>query len=179
MLVASLRQVTPFLLGFGLIVSCATSQLSALEGVPPACARDKAESCRVERDVFRRINDVRERYHLKPLRGRTDLARVALAHANDMARNDYRSHVDLQGRNPLDRVQGAGVDGFALLAENIGASNVSGSRIESVVEHWLRSTSHRENLLNPAFNSTGVGVAEAPDGTTIYVQLFATFTDTP
>jgi uncharacterized protein YkwD len=72
-------------------------------------------------------------------------------------------------------VQGAGIDGFALLAENIGASSVRGSRIESVVSHWLESPSHRENLMNPAFNATGVGVAAAADGTTIYVQLFATF----
>jgi uncharacterized protein YkwD len=179
MLDASLRAVGPFLLGFGLVVSCAAEQLSALEGVPPACSREATEHCQAEREVFQRINGVREHHHLKPLRGRADLAEVALAHASDMARRGYRSHVDPQGRNPLERVQGAGIDGFALLAENIGASNVSGSRVESVVEHWLQSTSHRENVMNPAFNSTGVGVAEAADGTTIYVQLFATFTPDP
>jgi uncharacterized protein YkwD len=175
MLVLGLRAVGPFLLGFGLVVSGAAGQLSALDGAARACPHEEAERCRAEREVSQRINAVRERHHLPPLRDRVDLAEVALAHATDMARRGYRSHVDPDGRNPLERVQGAGIDGFALLAENIGASSVRGSRIESVIEHWLRSPIHRENVMNPAFNATGVGVAEAADGSTIYVQLFATF----
>ena len=39
----------------------------------------------------------------------------------------------------------------------------------------MNSPVHRENLLNPAFNSTGLAVVDAPDGTTIAVQLYATY----
>jgi uncharacterized protein YkwD len=92
-----------------------------------------------------------------------------------MARRDYVAHVDPDGQNPLDRVQRSGVDGFRLLAENIGASNVAGDRLASITEEWLRSPLHRENLLNPAFNSSGVGIVQTSDGRTLVVQLYATF----
>jgi uncharacterized protein YkwD len=85
------------------------------------------------------------------------------------------SHVNTAGQNPLERVRAAGIGGFRLLAENIGASDEGGDRLEAVVREWLRSPVHRENLLNPAFNTTGVAVVETPTGRTLYVQLFATY----
>jgi uncharacterized protein YkwD len=158
-----IRTVAAFLLGFGCVVSLASEPLGALAGP--------------ERAVFRRVNEVREQHHLLPLRPNSSLASVALAHAEDMARQGYRSHIGLDGRNPLERVQSAGIRGFSLLAENIGASSVREARTKAVVQEWLRSPLHRENLLNPAFNTTGIGIAEAADGTTIYVQLFASFSE--
>jgi uncharacterized protein YkwD len=150
-----------FLLGVGLAFSALTAPLEALVGP--------------EAHVRQRVNEVRRTHHLQDLRGSPDLARVAGAHAEDMARHGYLAHVDLAGRNPLERTRAAGVEGFRLLAENIGASSVGGDRVEAVVAEWLRSPVHRENLLNPAFNHTGIGVAERPDGPTVYVQLFAAY----
>ena len=94
---------------------------------------------------------------------------VARAHAEDMARHGYLSHTNPKGQDALARVQAARVEGFRLLAENIGASSVSGDRIASIVEEWLRSPTHRENLLNPAFNTTGVAVVKTDDGRTLSV----------
>ncbi len=125
--------------------------------------------------VEQRINRVRVDRHLKPLRRSRELARAAQQHADDMARNGYLSHTNLEGRNPLERVQTAGIEGFRLLAENIGESNIAGDRIAAVIEAWLASTAHRKNLLNPAFNHTGIGAAETPDGRSLFVQLFATY----
>lgn len=125
--------------------------------------------------VEQRVNRVRVDRHLKPLRRSRELARAAQQHADDMARNGYLSHTNLEGRNPLERVQTAGIEGFRLLAENIGESNIAGDRIAAVIEAWLASTSHRKNLLNPAFNHTGIGAAETPDGRSLFVQLFATY----
>ena len=79
------------------------------------------------------------------------------------------------GLNPLQRVQAAGIGGFRLLAENIGDTNVSGDRAGAILEAWMRSPIHRENVLNPAFNSGGLGMARTPDGRLIAVQLYATF----
>ena len=62
-----------------------------------------------------------------------------------------------------------------LLAENIGESTVSGDRVEAIVEAWMRSHDHRENVLNPAFNTAGVAVVDGPGGKTIVVELYATF----
>ena len=127
------------------------------------------------KQVEQRVNQVRVARHLKPLRTSRELAQAAQRHADDMARNGYLSHLNLEGRNPLERARAAGIEGFRLLAENIGESNIGGDRIAAVIEAWLASTSHRKNLLNPAFNHTGIGTAETADGRSLFVQLFATY----
>lgn len=128
-----------------------------------------------ESAIHDRVNLVRRQHELNPLRGSDELAAVARAHAEDMARSGYLSHVNPAGQNPLERVQSAGLSGFRLLAENIGATSKSGDRIEEIVRGWMASPIHRENLLNPAFNTSGVAIVETPDGTTIAVQLYATY----
>jgi len=128
-----------------------------------------------EIEILDRVNEVRAERHLSGLRNDPELAKVALAHAQDMAKQGYLDHVNKSGRNPLERVQDAGIDGFRLLAENIGSTSQEGSRVALLMDNWLDSPIHRENLLNPAFNTSGIGVATRPDGTTIAVQLFATF----
>jgi uncharacterized protein YkwD len=150
-----------FLLGFGLV-------LTATEGALFALVSSEAA-------LHDRVNVVRRERNLLPLRGSDALARVARAHAEEMAREGYLSHINPAGMNPLDRVRAADIDGFRLLAENIGASSVRQERVRAVVEHWLESPNHRENLLNPAFNTTGIAAVETPDGRTIFVELFATF----
>jgi uncharacterized protein YkwD len=122
-----------------------------------------------------RVNQVRAEHKLIELQASPELARVARAHAEDMARRGYLAHESPEGLNPLERTQAAGVAGFRLLAENIGASTIAGDRLESIVEEWLRSRDHRENLLNPAFNTSGLAIVEAPDGRTIVVELYATY----
>ena len=129
----------------------------------------------LEARVHDRVNVVRREHHLLPLRGNEQLAAVARAHAADMARRGYRAHLSPEGDSALDRARDSGVLGFRLLAENIGWSNVPGDRVPAVIRAWLESPTHRENLLNPAFNSSGVGQAETADGQTIVVQLFASF----
>jgi uncharacterized protein YkwD len=154
----ALRAAAAFLLGFALPVLASESSLERLAG--PA------------RALHARVNQVRRERNLIPLVVDSEVARIAQAHADDMAAHGYVSHTDRAGRNPLERAQASGLSGFRLLAENIGASSVSGDRVASVVEEWLRSPSHRENLLTPAFRVTGIGVAERPDGTTLLVQLY-------
>lgn len=150
-----------FGVGFAAVVWLATAPLEALAGP--------------EAELFSRVNRVRAEHGLIPLKPSPELAKVALAHAQDMAQRRYLSHVTPEGLNPPQRATAAGVTGFRLLAENIGASSISGDRIESIVVEWMRSHDHRENVLNPAFNTAGVGVVEAPGNQTIVVELYATY----
>jgi len=147
--------------GFAAVMWLATAPLEALAG-PDA-------------ELFARVNQVRAEHGLIPLKGSPQLAEVARAHAEDMARRSYLAHENPEGQNPLQRAMAAGVSGFRLLAENIGSSTVSGDRIESIVSEWMRSHDHRENVLNPAFNTAGVAVVQAPGDKTIVVELYATY----
>jgi len=147
--------------GFAAVVWLTTAPLEALEGP--------------EAELFARVNQVRAEHHLAPLRGSSELAAVARGHAEDMARRGYCAHESPEGHNALDRATAAGVSGFHLLAENIGASNVGGDRVGAIVDEWMRSHDHRENVLNPAFNTAGVAVVDAPGDRTLVVELYATY----
>jgi uncharacterized protein YkwD len=137
---------------------------------PPAPAADDPG-----RELLALVNQEREVRHLIPLARSAPLAAVAHEHALDLARRGELSHTDEQGRSPRDRVQAAGIDGFRLLAENAGRTTVQRGPLQAIVSGWLGSTAHRENLLNPAFNTTGLAIAAAADGELFAVQLFATF----
>ncbi len=150
-----------FLLGAWLAVSLGTPSLSAL-------ADDQGRMRHL-------VNELRREHHLVPLRESEQLAGVARAHAEDMASRGYFSHLNPAGENPLDRTRAAGISGFRMLAENLGSSDVSGDRLRAIVAAWLDSPAHRENLLNPAFNTSGLAIARTLEGRTLVVQLYATY----
>lgn len=150
-----------FLVGITVMITAATESPMVTTGAEVA--------------LLERVNRVRDEHHLRSLRSDPMLVLVARGHAEELAREGYLSHVNREGQNPLERARAAGLTGFRLLAENIGASSVGGDRMNAILEEWLRSPDHRENLLNPAFNATGVAVVRSPEGNAIVVELFATF----
>ena len=158
---STLRAAVWFGIAFCAVVWLGTAPLEALAGP--------------EGELLESVNRVRAQHKLIELAPSQDLARVARAHAEDMARRGYLSHVNPEGENPLQRAQSAGLSGFRLFAENIGATTVAGDRVQTIVDEWMRSHDHRENVLNPAFNTSGVGVVETGSGQTIIVELYATY----
>ncbi len=158
---SALRAALSFGVGFAAVIWLATAPLEALAGP--------------EAELLELVNQVRAERKLIALAPSQELARVARSHAEDMARRGYLAHVNPEGENPLQRAQAAGVSGFRLFAENIGATSVGGDRVRIIVDEWMRSHDHRENLLNPAFNASGVAVVEAPAGQTIVVELYASY----
>jgi uncharacterized protein YkwD len=158
-------QAIGFLLGFALVL-----WLSPFG----ADASAQAELTRLEGALLVQVNAVRAQRHLVPLRRSEQLDAVARAHSLDMATRHYVAHDSPEGANAMVRLERAEVRGFSLAAENIGATDRSGANQE-IVSSWLASPIHRNNLLAPAFNTTGIGIARAPDGRLIYTQLYATY----
>jgi uncharacterized protein YkwD len=59
-----------------------------------------------------------------------------------------------------------------LFAENVAYDSRTGPRLaELVVQGWIESPEHRENL-DGAFDLTGIGVAVAPNGWHYFTQIF-------
>jgi uncharacterized protein YkwD len=113
------------------------------------------------------INDVRTRgarcgEHsfgpAPPVRLSGTLAGVAFGHAADMARHGYFEHEDLAGRTPADRVRAAGYK-EKLVGENIAYGPTTA---DEVVQGWLHSAGHCENIMNPQFAEMGIAYAASP-----------------
>jgi uncharacterized protein YkwD len=83
------------------------------------------------------------------------LAGVALGHAADMAQHDYFEHEDLAGHSPADRVRAVGYQ-EKLVGENIAYGPKSA---DEVVQGWLDSPGHCENIMDPRFAEMGIAYA--------------------
>ena len=83
------------------------------------------------------------------------LATVAFGHAIDMAKHDYFEHNDLRGHSPADRVRAVGY-AEKLVGENIAYGPKSA---DEVVQGWLDSPAHCENIMDPRFAEMGIAFA--------------------
>jgi len=90
-----------------------------------------------------------------PVRLSGQLADVAYGHAADMAEHNYFEHEDLQGHTPADRVKAAGY-AEKLVGENIAYGPTSA---DEVVQGWLDSPGHCENIMDPRFAEMGIAYA--------------------
>ena len=99
------------------------------------------------------------------------LAGVAFGHAADMAAHDYFEHQDLAGQSPADRVRAVGYR-EKLVGENIAYGPQS---VEEVVQGWLDSPDHCENIMDPRFAEMGIAYAtgRASRRGLFWVQLLA------
>ena len=158
-------QAIGFLLGFW--IAFALSPLI----VKTASGAELSNLESLEAELLAQVNQVRSDHHLVPLVRRNDLDRVALAHSIDMARRGYFSHQSPEGANVVDRLRQHGIPDMRLAAENLGKTTQSDPSAQ-IVRSWLRSPDHRDNLLAPALNFTGIGIAQGVDGSLIYTQVY-------
>ena len=90
-----------------------------------------------------------------PVRLSQTLGGVAFGHADDMAKHNYFEHEDLTGHSPADRVRAVGYQ-EKLVGENIAYGPKSA---DEVVQGWLDSPGHCENIMDPRFAEMGLAYA--------------------
>ena len=119
------------------------------------------------REVLRLVNVERGNVGAPPVLWDDALASVAYGHSVDMDRRDFFSHTNPSGQGPGERLSAAGVTGLTMWGENIAYGQ---SDPADVMQAWMNSTGHRNNILNPGFTHLGVGV-HGP-GTIWWTQVF-------
>lgn len=130
--------------------------------------------------MLRAMNKVRaaaaarqsNRVPTRPLRWDPLLARAALVHSQDMARNHYLGHVGTRGDSPCDRLAQAGVR-WRAMAENLARSSTVAEAEKAFMNEPDKKSNHRSNILNPDFNHVGVGIARGKDNMIYITQEFA------
>ena len=115
-------------------------------------------------------NQERKKKELPPLRTSPRLFQIARAHSANMAKQEKMEHI-LDGKTPFDRMKEAGYP-FVKGAENIAACKPA-ITMAQIVEAWMESKQHKENILNTEFTEIGLGLARDKDGQIYYTQVFA------
>ncbi len=84
------------------------------------------------------------------------LAQVAKNHSQDMGEVNFFAHTGSDGLSPFDRMKNAGYQ-FRIAGENIVAGGDSNS---SMMNRWLNSEGHCNNIMNPNLTQMGAGLDE-------------------
>jgi uncharacterized protein YkwD len=119
---------------------------------PPGVATPAGASPEVA-EMERLVNRHRASVGCPRLRWLRGASAAAQAHSDDMARRGYFSHVSPDGGTLAGRLARAGV-ALRMAAENIARDPRSAAR---VLEGWILSPSHRENLDECAYTHHGIG----------------------
>lgn len=141
-------------------------------------AAPKASILGVAKDVtsgvlLQRTNDQRRALDLQPLQENQKLNQAAYAKAQDMFADNYWDHFAPDGATPWDFIVGAGYS-YKYAGENL-AYNFMFS--DDVVNAWMDSPTHRENILRPEYTEIGFAVVNGTllgEETTVVVQMFGT-----
>jgi uncharacterized protein YkwD len=123
----------------------------------------------VERAVLQAVNGVRRQHNVPPLKPEPALAEIARRHSCDMAKRGFFSHTTPDGGSMRDRLV-AGRVRYREAGENL-AMMEGPDPAKRALDGWMKSPGHRENMLSPAFTTTGIGACRA--GRAVYLtQLF-------
>lgn len=115
----------------------------------PAFAGGRAST---QGSFLQAVNAARAAHGLEPLRLDAGLGRAARSHTLEMLRDDSFGHGDF-----VARMSAFGLHG--MLGENLAWGSGPYSRAQTIVQMWLASPGHRENLLRSGFHRIGLGIA--------------------
>ena len=101
-------------------------------------------------------NSIRKENNLAELVVDKNLSIAAQSKADDMIKNNYWSHNSPSGKTPWDFIHQTGYK-YQSAGENL-AKNYPDSG--NIIEAWMSSETHRQNILNKEFTSMGFGSAE-------------------
>ena len=113
--------------------------------------------------IGRFTNEIRQRSSLPPLAKDGNLSTVAQGYSDDMLRRGFFSHTNPEGLTVKDRLSPYFSGSLRSWGENIWeGSNISAANSEAlaryIMDSWMSSPGHRENILSADYTHLGVGV---------------------
>ncbi|MBI4550755.1 MAG: CAP domain-containing protein [Candidatus Latescibacteria bacterium] len=118
----------------------------------------------VENLILTLTNDVRRQHGLPALLPEETLRLIARGHSDDMLTRRFFAHVNPDGQNAADRIALQHRRLIGVTGENIwsGSGYVITNRrqlAETIIDGWMQSPGHRENILRREYTHLGVGVS--------------------
>lgn len=124
-------------------------------------------------DVIALANSARAKDGLAPLSENQKLSEAARNKAEDMLKNDYFAHTSPKGVTPWAWIKQEGYQ-YKAAGENLAINFTDAKEQHSA---WMKSASHRANILNSQYQEIGVAVVKGKiDGkeSVVTVEFFGT-----
>jgi len=139
---------------------------AAFTALAPAVYADSTEH-----RIFDLINNERAKKRLGQLEWSDRLANLARDYSRQMARGDFFSHYDPDGRTVQDRAKNYRIS-WHKIGENLFFCTGMNDFTDFAVRGWMKSPSHRRNILDPVWTTSGIGAYESRDGRVYVTQVF-------
>ena len=123
------------------------------------------------RRIFARINELRELHGAVALRWSEAVAACAKEQSVRKVELRFPGHDDPERGDVAQRLHSAGID-WGRCGENIFMERGWDDPVNFAVVFWWYSPGHQENMLNPEYTESGVGLAQGSDGTWFVTQIF-------
>lgn len=114
------------------------------------------------------VNKERQNQGLEGLTINSEVNKLANIKAMDMAKNNYFSHTSPTYGSAFDMMNSNNVK-YKTAGENIAMGQKTAAE---VMNSWMNSSGHRANIMNPAYDQIGIGIAKDSNGRTYWVQMF-------
>ncbi|PAB60441.1 SafA/ExsA family spore coat assembly protein [Anaeromicrobium sediminis] len=122
----------------------------------------------LENEVIRLVNVERSKNGLPALKANWQLSRCARYKSQDMINKNYFSHQSPTYGSPFKMMESFGLR-FSSAGENIA----KGQRTpQAVMNAWMNSPGHRNNILSKTYTEIGVGLAKDKNGVCYWTQMF-------
>jgi uncharacterized protein YkwD len=134
----------------------------------------RVELTDAEKAIVEMTNRERAKKGLPPLKPNPILTKVARGHSTNMGKQNKADHILSDGKSPGDRTKEGGYR-FEVCGENVGWGDWTEKKRwtnQKMMDEWMNSQAHRENILHKEFTEIGVGIIET-DGKRFFTQLFA------
>lgn len=163
-----------FVLSVAVLTSAFASETSAQRRVyaSSTTARVSAGVDSDEREIFELINQERSKKGLGDLVWDSNLSRLARDYSAKMARENFFSHQDRSGESVDGRAKNMRIKNWSKIGENLFFCEGYDNPNLMAVRGWMKSPSHRDNILDPDYNVSGIGIAESENGRIYFTQVF-------
>jgi uncharacterized protein YkwD len=147
-------------------VEKAVAESPAKPKEPEKIVVDDVEISKTEKAVLDLVNENRRRWGLRQYRLNAKLMKAARNHSNNMARSGSMSHY--LGGSVQQRAMANGYPS-SWTGENIAQGQHSANQVMNV---WLASSGHRNNIMSYSYSEIGIGVAWSSWGVPYWTQVF-------
>lgn len=133
----------------------------------------QVSSASIEARIHERINEIRAERGLSQLDRNQQIASIARTYSADMATREYFSHTNPEGEGPADRFGDLYPNTCRAVGENLAVVGNQGASDDEaiarrIVNGWMNSEGHRENILTARWDMEGIGVYI--DGNRVYAS---------
>jgi uncharacterized protein YkwD len=161
-------------------VALALALLCAAPAAPTAEAAQHATLTSLQSGVLARLNAIRVRHGLVPLKVNARLTAAAAEHSDQMAADGFFDHASVNGTPYWKRIAhwyGAGGYGYWSVGENLlwSSPEVGSAR---ALRLWMASPEHRANILTPRWREIGISALHEAGAPGVYRGLEVTIITT-